>query len=212
LSNNTSLAALHQHFLAILPRIETHAQICFRYLHCPGKREDAVAEVIALAWKWFLRLVEQGKDIDEFVTTVADFAVRHVRAGRRLCGQEPWKDVLSFSAQQRNGFRVEPLPQSTRRCWDSVHSAPHGQDHMNAFEERLRDNTQSPVADQAAFRIDFPVWLMQLGPRNREIAQDMTCDLRTGELAAKYGTTAGRISQLRRELHLDWRRFHGEAT
>jgi hypothetical protein len=212
LSDNTSLAALHQHFLAILPRIETHARICFRYLRCPNKREDAVAEVIALAWKWFLRLVEKGKDIDEFVSAVADFAVRQVRSGRRLCGQERWKDVLSFSAQQRNGFRIEPLPQSTRRCRDSIHGAPSGQDRMDAFEERLRDNTKSPVADQAAFRIDFPAWLVQLGPRNREIAQDMACDLRTGELATKYRTTAGRISQIRRKLHLDWRRFHGEQV
>jgi hypothetical protein len=211
LSDNTSLEALHQHFLAILPRIETHAQIHFRHLKCPGKRADAIQEVIAFAWKWFLGIKEQGKDVNEFVMALADFAVRHVRSGRRLAGQEKSKDACSPVAQRR-GIRIEPLPQSTRRCWDSVHSAPHGQDHMNVFEERLRDNTQSPVADQAAFRIDFPVWLMQLGPRNREIAQDMTCDLRTGELAVKYRTTAGRISQLRREFHLDWRRFHGETT
>jgi hypothetical protein len=82
---------------------------------------------------------------------------------------------------------------------------------MDAFEERLRDNTQSPVPDQAAFRIDFPVWLSQLGARNRDIATDMAQDQRTGELAAKHGTTPGRISQLRREFHTDWQRFHGEV-
>src|SRR5262245_169802 len=34
---------------------------------------------------------------------------------------------------------------------------------------------------------------------------------RTKDLAARYGTTQGRISQLRREFHDDWRRFTGEA-
>ena len=80
--------ALHAHFLQVLPRIVTHAQVRFGFLKCPGKRDDAIAEVVALAWKWFLRLIEQGKDIDQFVSVLADYAVRHVRCGRKLCGQE----------------------------------------------------------------------------------------------------------------------------
>ena len=38
----------------------------------------------------------------------------------------------------------------------------------------------------------------------------MALDLATHELAAKHKLTAGRISQMRRELHSDWQRFHGE--
>ena len=58
-------SALHAHFLQILPRIETHARIHFRHLRCPGKRDDAIAEVVAVTWKWFLRIVEQQKNVDE---------------------------------------------------------------------------------------------------------------------------------------------------
>jgi hypothetical protein len=202
--------ALHAHFLQILPRIEAHAQIRFSFLRCPGKREDAIAEVVALAWKWFLRLVEQGKDIDQFVSVLADYGVRHVRCGRRLCGQEKARDVMSSRAQRSKGFSVEPLNSSTRRCLEEVLGDPHGQDAIDTFEERLRDNTLSPVPDQAAFRLDFPAWLSQLSQRNREVAKDMTLDLGTFELADKHKISAGRISQLRRELHLDWKRFHGE--
>jgi hypothetical protein len=206
------LDALHRHILAILPRIETHALISFRHLRCPGRRADAVAEVIAVAWKWFLRLAEQpDKDVNDFVSALADYAVRHVRSGRRLCGQERAREVLSPVAQHRHHFHVERLNHSTRRCHENIHGELHGQQTMDAFEERLRDNTQSPVPEQAAFRIDFPVWLSQLGPRNRNIATDMAQDLRTNELAAKHGTTPGRISQLRREFHADWQRFHGEV-
>jgi hypothetical protein len=203
--------ALHAHFLAILPRIEAHAQVRFAFLRCPGKRDDAVAEVVALCWCWFRRLVAQGKAIDQFVSVLADYAVRHVKSGRRLCGQEKAKDVLSPRAQRLKGFAVERLPSSILLSHNALYSDPHSKDLIDAFEERLRDNTQSPVPTQAAFRIDFPAWLSQLGARNREIAQDMALELGTFELAQRHNISAGRVSQLRRELHLDWRQFHGEV-
>jgi hypothetical protein len=202
--------ALHAHFLQILPRIQTHAEIHFRQLRCPGKRDDAIAEVIAVAWKWFVRATQLGKDVNEFVMTLADYAVRHVRFGRKVWGLERAKDVLSPRAQQTKGFKVEALNGSTRRSYDELVSDPHGQDHIDAFEERLKDNTRSPVPDQAAFRIDYPLWLSQLDTRNRAIAKDMSMDLGTFEVAEKHKISAGRISQLRREFAKDWRRFHGE--
>jgi hypothetical protein len=97
------------------------------------------------------------------------------------------------------------------RSHEALYADPHGQDVVDAFEERLQDNTHSPVPDQAAFRIDYPAWLAQLGQRNRAIAEDMALDHSTMELAVKHQVSPGRISQLRRELHQDWRRFHGET-
>ena len=44
-----TIEALHAHFLAVLPRIETHARIYFRYLKCLHKKEDAIAETVAVA-------------------------------------------------------------------------------------------------------------------------------------------------------------------
>jgi hypothetical protein len=155
--------ALHARFLEILPRIETHARIRFRHLRCPGRRDDAIAEVVAVCWKWYLRLVARGKDVDEFVGTLADYAVRHVRSGRKLCGQEKARDAMSSLAQQHHGFRVEALECSTRRDFGALYAAPRGQDYQDAYEERLEDNTTTPPADQAAFRIDYPAWLDRLG-------------------------------------------------
>jgi hypothetical protein len=206
----SSPEALQAHFLQILPRIETHALIRFAFLRCPGQRDDAVAETVALAWRWFLRLIAQGKDVDEFVMVLADFAVRHVRSGRRLCGQEKAKDVLSVRAQRMKRFRVQSLSCSTRRSLEELHGQPHGQQLIDAFEERLKDNTHSPVPEQAAFRIDYPRWLSQLPQRNHIIAEDMALECSTLELAVKHQVSPGRISQLRRELHADYRRFHGE--
>jgi hypothetical protein len=204
--------ALHAHFLAILPRIETHAKIRFRYLRCPGRRDDAIAEVVAVCWKWFLRLDEQGKDIDEFVMAFADYAVRHVRSGRRLCGQVKSRDVCSPTAQRRHAFEVESLDGCTRRDFGALYADPQGQNYQDAYEDRLKDNTTTPVPDQVMFRIEFPLWLSRLGRRNREIAEDMTLELGTFELADKHKVSPGRISQLRREFHTDWQLFCGDLV
>jgi hypothetical protein len=206
------LEQLHAEFLQIMPRIETHALIYFRHLKCPGRRADAVAEAVALSWRWFLRVTEQGKDVNEFVSTLANYAVRHVRSGRRLCGQERARDALSALAGQRHHFKVEPLALSTRRDHETLYADPHGQDELDAFEGRLSDNAVTPPPDAAAFRIDYPAWLSRLGARHREIVADMTLDLGTGELARKYRVSPARISQLRREFCQDWRRFHGEEV
>ncbi len=109
-STMTGEGALQAHFLSILPRIERHARIYFRGVRCPGKREDAVAETIAISWQWFLRMAQRGKDAREFPSALASYAARAVKYGQRVCGQEKSKEVLSPSAQYRRGFCVGTLP------------------------------------------------------------------------------------------------------
>jgi hypothetical protein len=142
------VAVLHARFLRLLPKIETHARIVFRGIRCPVKQEDRVQECVALAWKWFLRLSEQGKDVFEFPMAFAALLARAVKCGRRLCGQERAGEVLSFVAQQRHGFRVERLPSTTRSPHEHLYADPYGQALLDALEERLRDNTLTPVPDQ----------------------------------------------------------------
>jgi hypothetical protein len=192
--------ALQARFLALLPRLERHARILFRHLRCPGRRADAVAEAIALAWKWYLRLCARGKDVARFVSVLAAFAARPVRIGRRLCGTEPSKDVLSPRAQTRRGFVVQALP---------AHDSGTAE---NPALDALIDNTQTPPDEQAAFRIDFPAWLGTLGDRNRAIALEMMVGESTMALAPRHGLSPARISQLRRELCSSWRRFCGEGA
>jgi hypothetical protein len=154
--------------------------------------------MIALCWQWVLRLAERDRDAMHFISALATFAAKQVRAGRRLCGKANARDTMSPQAQKRHGFSVSGLPQQ---------STLHG----NPLEEALRDTTRSSPDELAAFRVDFPEWLSGLGDRNRRMAVDMALGHRTDELAEGYGISCGRISQLRRELHDDWERFHGEA-
>jgi len=187
-------AELQERFLAIRPRILVHARIYFRHVRCGGRKADAIAETVALAWKWFVRLARRGKDARRFPSVLASFAARAVRSGRRLCGQERSKDVLSPVAQQRHGFSVSKLPDFSTES-------------SNPLAEALADNRRSPVPDQVQFRIDFPAWRRTQSRRDRRIIHAMTLGERTSDLAQQFRLSPARISQLRREFCADWERF-----
>ena len=184
-------------FLALLPRIRLHAQVFFRHLKCAHKKEEAVAEAVALAWLWYVRLTRRGKDASRFVTALAGFAARAARSGRRLCGQERARDVLSPAAQRRHGFAVGRLPDV---------STLDG----NPWDEALIDNTQSPIPDQACFRCDFPAWRGSRTDRDRRVIDALLRGERTQDVAREYGLSPSRVSQLRREFHDDWLTFCDE--
>jgi hypothetical protein len=197
---------LHARFLLLLPRIELHGRIIFRYLECADRRADALAEMRALAWLWFIRLVKQGRDPLQFPSSLAVFAARAAKSGRRLTGQEKAQDVMSPRARQCHRFRVEPLPRSSH-SYESLYAPPHGQQAQDALEERLRDNTQTPVPEQVAFRLDFPAWLCRRSERDRRVIEELILGAGTREVADKHGLSPARISQLRREFMEDWSRF-----
>ena len=189
--------ALQARFLLLLPRIERHGRVYFRHLKCPHRQEDAIQEMIALAWNWFQRLALRGKDAIGFPSALASFAARAVRCGGRLVAQEKSRDVLSPLAQQRHHFAVAKLPDFSTLS-------------DNPLAEALVDNTVSPVPEQVAFRLDFPAWLQSLSERNRALAADMALGHRTQELARTYVISQARISQLRRYFEQDWSRFCGD--
>lgn len=192
-------SALHRGFLQLLPRLQLHGRIYFRHLKCRQQQQDALAEMTALAWKWYVRLVERGKNPARFPSMLATFAARAVRSGRRLCGQEKAKDALSSLAQQRHGFSVGKLPD-----FSTLNSNP--------LEEALQDNTKTPPPEAAAFRIDFPLWRRTHKRRNRQLIDRMLQGERTHTLARQFRLSPARISQLRRQFHDDWSAFCADRS
>lgn len=184
----------HAEFLSMLPRIELHGRVAFRHVKCPQHKADAIADMVALAWKWYCRLVERGKDPSSFVSTLASFAARAVHSGRRVTGQLKPKDVMSERAQAKHGFTISTLPDFSTLG-------------TNPLAEALEDNRRSPVPDQVAFRFDFPAWLKSRPRRDRRIIQQMGMGERTSELSRRFGLSPARVSQLRREFACDWEQF-----
>jgi hypothetical protein len=193
----TSPKPIHQlqsGFLRIKPRLELHARISSRGIKCPGKRADFISEVLALCWKWWVRLYERGKNPSKFVSVLATFAARQVQGGRRLVGQERAKDVLSPRAQLRHGFTVSRLPQIS-----TLDATP--------YSEALQDNRKTPVDEQVQFRLDWPCWLGTRTERDRRVIDDMAMGHGTLALATMHVMSSSRVSQLRREYKEDWQRF-----
>lgn len=193
-SRAPDLPRLHEGFLSIHPAVERHARFAFRHVRSHHDREDAVAETVAVAWAWYVRLARQGKDASAFPTALASFASRHVRSGRRLCGAQSTRDALSPTARLRRGFGVEQLP-------DNVIQG------RSPWQEALLDNTQSPVPEQVIFRVDFPAWLLTLTDRDHCVAEQMAVGHRTIDLATSFGMSPARVSQLRRQFYQSWQRF-----
>ncbi len=196
---------LQTRFVAFLPRIERRARIAFRGVQCATRRADCIAETVAIAWKWFCRLMRRGKDATKFIGALAVLAVRAVRSGRRASGQIRSNDVLNPVAQCRHGFVVHSLSagrnsdETTRERW-----------LQTVLQERLADNTTTPPPEQAAFRLDFGCWVRRLSPRERRILRAMSRNEPTKDLSRQFHVSAGRISQMRREFHLGWSRFVGD--
>jgi DNA-directed RNA polymerase specialized sigma24 family protein len=180
-------------FVALLPTVTRAARWRFRHIRCPGHRSDAVAETIAVAWSWYLGLAARGRDAAGFPSAFAGLAARAVGSGRRLAGQERIRDALSPSRLRRHGASVLLLSGD------------------GTFDDALVENTRSPVWLQAQFRADFAAWFGRLSARRRRVVTLLALGYRTGELARFLGVSAPRVSQMRRELHEDFRRFHGGA-
>jgi hypothetical protein len=209
--NPTNSNTLQATFLSLLPKIQNHAQITFRAIQCSDTKADKICETIALAWRYFQRLHEQGRDISRFTMVFTYTVVRAVKSGRRLCGQEKARDVLSPTAQQRHRFKVAFLPGSTAASHQNLYAVPHGQHKHDALEEMLHDDGRTPVPDQAAFRIDFPAWCQTLGERDRRLVYALMIGERTQDVAGQFGLSPGRISQKRRQFHQDWHQFTSDS-
>lgn len=188
-----STPSWHAQFLAMLPTIETYANYRFRHRD-PENRQEMVQEVICNACCAFKRLVELGKADLAYPTALARYAVAQVNDGRKVGCKLNVRDVLSPYCQRRKDVTVERLDRfdADEVCWMEV----------------LVEDRHAGPAETAASRIDFPAWLRTLSRRDREIAMKLGAGEKTGAVAKLFKMSEGRISQLRRELHAAWLRFH----
>jgi len=185
----------HKAFMAMLPAILKHAKCAFAYLK-PEARSEAVQEVVANACQAYARLVELNKTCIAYPIALARYGVKQTRDHRKVGGHLNVKDVLSKYCQNRKGVVVERLDQfdKTEEAWQEV----------------LVEDKHCGPAQVACSRIDFDSWLKALPCRHRRIAQYLSLGNRTSDAARKFRVSAGRVSQLRKELAESWRKFIGE--
>ena len=182
-------------FLMILPRIQSQAWIAFQGLSLDLKQE-LQSEVVAHCWKSFTKLFELGRHEDVPPMTLARFAIRAVRSGRRIGSSLNINDVTSDYCKNRLGIR------SVAFCWID-------QNGKNWAESLIADERARP--DQLVMaRIDFSEWLQTLKPLHRKVAEHLSFGESTHSTAMIFNLSPGRISQIRRLLERSWHSFQTE--
>ena len=187
-----SLPAWHKAFLAMLPRIATHAKIAFRHLNAEA-REEAVQEVVCNACHAFARLVELGKQDLAYPSALARYGVAQAKAGRKVGCRLNVNDITSEYCRRRKNVTVERLD-----FYDA---------DEDAWQEVVVEDKHAGPAETAAARIDIDRWFRRLRPRQRQIAQALAVGERTKDVARRFGLSPGRVSQMRQEFSRDWEKF-----
>ena len=186
--------AMHDKFLAMLPAIRAQARLAFRHQD-PEAKEEFVAEVVANAYCAYQRLVERDKEEVALPTPLAWYAIRQVRSGRRVGSKLNAGDVLSPA---NHSVVVRHFDQCDQ--------------HDGVWQDALVEDRHAGPADTACARLDFAQWFRSLPRRRRQIAKVLAAGETTKATAEKFGVTAGRVSQLRRELEAAWQQFQGEPV
>ncbi len=91
-------------FVSMLPEIRKQANFAFRRLPLEA-REELIQEVVAQAYSLFLRLCQRRKLALVYATPLAQFAIKKVRAGRRIGSRGNIRDVTSPRAARRRDSR-----------------------------------------------------------------------------------------------------------
>lgn len=181
-----TLDALQCCFVAFLPDMQAIASWSFRYLD-PDKREEAVQNVVTLAWKFAHVLFRQGRmEEPGILKSVLSYAIRQTRSGRTLQGKSKCKDALDYRDRGRVTFEETDL---------------------TGFIGRT-----TPVPDQVSFRVDVPAFLSTLKRHQQALAADLAVGMTTSEAAKKYGVTPGAVSQFRVRFKALFDSFFAEAN
>jgi hypothetical protein len=87
---------------------------------------------------------------------------------------------------------------------------PRGERQRADFDVNEVGSVRGNPARLACFRIDFESWFATLSEFKRELAKVLASGESTANTAVRFQLTAGRISQLRRELEDSYREFLSE--
>ena len=186
---------VQQRFLAMLPQIRRQASRAFRNAGAEA-RAELTQEVIALAFAMLVRLVRRGKVGLAYPTPLADYAIRQVRAGRRVGCRQNRQDIMSPIALRLGSDDSSGRSASRAGRW---------------FEPNVMRRSTCGSGRDGSSALDLADWFRSLSPRNRRIARALALGEQTNVVAQRFGLTPGRISQLRAWFRNHWEQFQAET-
>jgi hypothetical protein len=178
-------------FMALLAKMNPH----FKFFAERVRRrkgvevEDVMQELTGFALVNYISLVRRGKEV--FYSPILKYAILRYKEGRRFAGSSTI-DVTSE--------RTQTMGRSEVCCFSQI--IDEGKDTMDFMEDR-----RTNVAGSAQFKLDFEEWLRRQTPRDRKIILDLMVGETTGDVAKKYGVSAGLISQYRKRYGNNWNAY-----
>jgi hypothetical protein len=173
-------------------RSRAHAK--FRHLD-PERREDAVAEVLAMALVWAHAAARRGTlhRLTPFWAVV--FAARQWRTGRRCAGSSS-TCVLSDAARIKHGLTIISLEALDEDADDDI---------LVKFKESLADRDAEDPFEVVRRAADYPAIfeMKEMSPKARRtfaFLAETKSEGRQLVLAAELKVSPGRITQLKGEL------------
>jgi hypothetical protein len=155
------------------------------------EREEAGQAILANAALAFARLAERDRTHLASPIPLVRYGLKQFHSGRLVGGRTSSNDVGTKNCLRMHGCRVEPL---------------------ETWKASLVDGRGMTPADIAALRIDFGDWFKSLSARDQQLASELARGESTSAVSKMFRITAGRVSQLRRELYESWQRFVGEPA
>ncbi|HEV3168050.1 MAG TPA: hypothetical protein VGZ22_28870 [Isosphaeraceae bacterium] len=177
----------HDAFQAKLPAIQRSASYFFRHL-TPQRKQDAMDEAAAAAWKLWHGMIRKGTDPTEVTAAaLAHWACCHVRRDSRV-------------SCERGGGRGKR---------DLFH-AKSGAKPI-AYSE-LKDyyiaDRRAAIPDIVATKLDFASWLLTRSERDRQVCLALASGAATSEVAEQFKISAARVSQIRCEARASWEAYN----
>lgn len=152
-------------------------------------RDEAIAEMTAIAFGLYTSLVRRNKIASIFANSLASYSIYAYYNGRRFAG---------MSGTDVSSPRTQILERST--VINNI-----------TKENYICPKTHRP-STLGAFNIDFKAWTKTLGKKKRQILLAILDGETTSDLAKKYKITRGRISQIRKELYDSWLEFTADTV
>lgn len=193
-------------FLHTMPSLRGYAR---RHLpHLPiHEREEVLAEAAARALISCHSLIRRGRSHLIATPGFVRYTFRSVCNGRHAAVSQAGLDVMSTLGRRRHHKRVLSLNQRVQAlaAMKSNHSIVSPQYVADLIPDR-----RTPIPDQAAFRIDFSIWLEQFNHRDRRMIRLLASGEQARRVARILHLTPARVSQCRARWRKSWEQFVGE--
>jgi len=168
-----SFEKLRNTFANLVPEMTRIANAAFHDLE-PDAREEAVQNTLALTWKSYHTLIQQGRGSDTgIIRSVLWYSIRRTKVGRTMLGTGDKIPRCVFDYAMKSRVKFEKI--------DVRHF--------------VSDTT--PIPDAVSFRIDVPDFLSTLSHRQQRMAQELIAGETTSAVAAMLKVTPGAVSQFR---------------